>query len=56
MEHTLVLRIGEQYVHNKPTKVKLPWVLMIMRIPVCRSSRVMVINELTRGVPSERYY
>ena len=29
---------------------------MIIRIPVCRSSRVIVIKELTRGVPSERYY
>ena len=40
----------------EPTEVNLPWVLIIIRIPVCRSSRVIVIRELTRGVPSERYY
>ena len=36
-------------------KVNLPCVLIIMRIPVWRSSLVIVIKDLTRGVPSSRY-
>ena len=38
-----------------PTKVKLPCVLIMIRIPVWRSSLVMVIKVFTRGVPSARY-